>query len=106
MGLRQREWARRTRDSLRTALGGKCVDCCSTFDLEFDVVKPVPERHHRIEWSARMSFYRRQYAAGNLALRCAHCNGFKQDKIYPEPSDNETPETLSPELPADPNNPF
>lgn len=78
MGLRQRRWARNVRDNLFVLLGGYCIDCGAIKELEFDVIDPVGSDHHRkMEWSWRMSFYRKQHAMGNLALRCTHCNSRK-----------------------------
>jgi hypothetical protein len=83
MGLRQREWARKTRDKLRLELGGVCSvpGCGRTDDLEFDVILPVDQPHHRIEWSQRMSFYRQQHARKNLCLKCSYHNGLKRDDL-------------------------
>lgn len=77
MGLRQRQWAAKWTIKLRLLLGGKCIDCGTTEDLHFDCIYPQGDHHHRIEWSWRMSFYRKQYAQNNLALRCEKCNGRK-----------------------------
>lgn len=75
MSLRQRTWARKTRDTLRLELGGKCVKCGTTEDLEFDCKKPMGSFHHRAMcWSWRMSFYRAQHALNNLQLLCKSCN--------------------------------
>lgn len=93
MGQRQREWARRTRDELRTTLGGKCQKCGSTEDLEFDVIIPVDQPHHRIEWSQRMTFYKRQFERNNLGLKCSHCNSAKGDDLELNPL------PLPPEIP-------
>jgi len=78
MGLRQRQWAERTRESIFDILGRVCVDCGETENLEFDCIKPQGAHHHRIEWSWRMSFYRKQLEQGNLAVRCQVCNGRKK----------------------------
>jgi 5-methylcytosine-specific restriction endonuclease McrA len=76
--MRQRKWAASKRDELFLWLGGYCVDCGTTKDLEFDVIEPVNSDHHRrYDWSWRMSFYRGQYRIGNLALRCTKCNSAK-----------------------------
>lgn len=81
MGLRQRQWAERTRDAIFDILGRVCVDCGATEQLEFDCIIPQGNKHHReMEWSWRMSFYRQQLANGNLAVRCQVCNGRKQAK--------------------------
>lgn len=81
MGMRQREWAKRKTAELREQLGGACVDCGATEELQFDCIRPQGDNHHeRMEWSWRLSFYRQQHAQGNLALRCIRCNGRKQDR--------------------------
>lgn len=79
MGLRQREWARKTRLKLRRILGLQCKQCGSRYymKLEFDCIKPTGHWHHRIEWSWRMSFYNKQHKAGNLQLLCDRCNSKK-----------------------------
>lgn len=91
MALRQRQWAREWRLKLRRLLGMKCKKCNSKdyLKLEFDVIIPIgdfdktgKERHHRaMEWSWRISFYRKQYAMGNLQLLCGRCNHDKSNKL-------------------------
>lgn len=87
MALRQRIWAAKTRLKLRRLLGMKCV-CCGTRDyrkLEFDVIKSVGSAHHqKMEWSWRMSFYRKQYELGNLQLLCGGVNSCHNKKTYKE----------------------
>lgn len=39
--------------------------------------------HHRLEFSARISFYRHQAAAGNLQLLCSSCHSIKTDLDKP-----------------------
>lgn len=80
MGARQRDWAARWRVRITLSLGGKCIDCMTCIDLTFDVREPVAQEHHTLESSARMSFYRRQWRAGNLCLRCRRCNALKGNK--------------------------
>lgn len=60
-------------------LGAQCVDCGATECLEFDCIKPLGDRHHGMDTSARMCFYRKQARFGNLALRCSRCNALKSD---------------------------
>ncbi len=83
MAAMQREWARRKRDELRAMLGGKCAKCGTRGSikngLEFDCKEPRGDRHHRIEWSSRMSFYKREHEQGNLQLLCKRCHGFKSN---------------------------
>jgi hypothetical protein len=77
MGLRQRDWARKERERIIKALGGCCRVCGSTMFLELDCIKPTGDGHHRIEWSWRVSFYRRQLAIGNCQCLCQRCNAKK-----------------------------
>lgn len=83
MGKRQREWARKTRDALFDVLGYKCKKCGITEELEFDVIIPVGnnDHHRKMEWSWRMSFYRKQYEHGNLQVLCRFHNAKKQNSM-------------------------
>lgn len=77
MGARQRDWARRARAALIEAHGAICNHCGTTENLTLDVIIPPPEggeRHHRIEWSHRISFYRQQDREENIQVLCAVCN--------------------------------
>jgi hypothetical protein len=85
MAARQRIWAAHARKLLRRALGMKCAACGSKDyrKLEFDCIKPCGDRHHKMEWSWRISFYREQFRAGNLQLLCGGvggCHGKKTAK--------------------------
>jgi hypothetical protein len=77
MGKRQKEWARQARFRLQFLLGGQCRKCGSVETLCFDCIEPRGDFHHRLDTSARMSFYHREHKAGNLQLLCAECNGIK-----------------------------
>lgn len=79
MGLRQREWARKTRLKLRRLLGMRCAECHSRYyaKLEFDCIKPIGDSHGKKEWSWRMSIYRREFKLGNLQLLCDKCHNKK-----------------------------
>jgi hypothetical protein len=72
------EWAvakaKRQRAELIAILGGRCKDCGTTKRLEF---------HHKYvrQWVAakvsrwkRIALYWREYEAGEIELRCRHCN--------------------------------
>jgi hypothetical protein len=96
MGLKQRVWARKRRLYLRRLLGMKCAVCGSRDyrKLEFDVIKSVGSKHHRIEWSWRMSFYYQQYKLNNLQLLCGNSSqSCHNKKTY---KDNYTNETNAP----------
>lgn len=83
MGLRQREWAYRTVQRMKLTLGYRCAVCGTRRHLEFDCIVPQGDRHHKIEWSWRISFYREQLRKGNLQLLCKHHNAIKSalDKL-------------------------
>lgn len=83
MGLRQRDWARRVRAALIAELGGICRGCGTTEDLQLDCIVPQGDRHHKIEWSARISFYRSQHRAGNLQVLCESCHSEKSANELP-----------------------
>lgn len=84
MGLRQRRWAKKERDRLLKVLGEKCALCGTTKDLEFDLIIPVGnDAHHRkMEWSWRISFYRKQHDFGNVQILCSHHNGKKKNNPH------------------------
>lgn len=77
MAKRQRNWAKRRSEQLRTVLGGKCSACGETEKLEFDCRQPKGHRHHTLEYSSRVSFYLAEHRRGNLQLLCKDCNAIK-----------------------------
>lgn len=77
MGQRQKEWARRERRRIKQLLGGKCQVCGATDELEFDCNQPKGSKHHGMDTSQRMCFYRAQLRIGNLLLLCGTCNALK-----------------------------
>jgi hypothetical protein len=74
---RNARWARISRANLREVLGGKCSICMSESDLEFDCIKPMGDKHHKMASHARVTFYRRQHLANNLQLLCKWCHARK-----------------------------
>lgn len=88
MALRQRRWVAKASKALKKLLGGKCVVCQTTKKLTFDLIIPNDEKingkskHHKMEWSWRVSFYRRQYRLGNLQLLCEKHNNLKNNNPF------------------------
>lgn len=79
MGKLQKAWARRARAKLLTELGAKCAHCGEREALGFDCISPRGDRHHKMDTSARMSFYRGEHRLGNLQVLCSECNRRKGD---------------------------
>lgn len=88
MGKRQKRWAAKRRAELRELLGGCCARCkrraseegsgdVPFIRLEFDCVSPTGHAHHRMDASARTSFYNYQHDQGNLQLLCERCHARK-----------------------------
>ncbi len=90
MGKRQKAWARKARAALLILHGERCKRCGATTELEFDCVEPRGDTHHRMDSSARASFYRFQQQCGNLQLLCADCHSLKTalDTIAEQPTTN------------------
>jgi len=91
MGARQKAWAERARDKLFDLLGRQCRWCGATEEtakLTFDVKLPTESgghdgngHHRKMDWSWRMSFYRREHDRGNLQVLCDKCNSKKSNSI-------------------------
>lgn len=69
--------ARQHRVHLLVELGNVCKECGDTRDLTFDCKVSQGHRHHSMDASARMCFYRKQHREGNLQILCRSCNGRK-----------------------------
>lgn len=76
-------WYRRTRTWLIAELGGKCVECGTTDELEFDHLTPRDWHPNKTSRWQRLRNYikdwRRGIAEGvpRITLRCRSCNGRK-----------------------------
>lgn len=79
MGQRQREWARRAYDKLIQDLGGKCVKCGTTEKLTIDHIDGCDFVHKDVEWSYRVSIYRREAKENKLQVLCDKHNCQKGD---------------------------
>lgn len=84
MGQYEKQWARRKRAELTVELGSLCVNCKREDDLEFDCIIPQGDKHHKMDTSARMSFYRAQHRNGNIQLLCEKCHRIKSASEQPE----------------------
>lgn len=71
------KWARKWRSWLIAELGGKCVDCGTTDELEFDELLPrppgMPAPNRTSRWQ-RLRNYLKLHKRGLIALRCRVCN--------------------------------
>lgn len=74
MGKRQRDWAAGQRKRLSSQLGGVCNACGATDDLQFHVIGGGHQRHHGLDPSRRMSFYRKMARLGKVRLLCRSCH--------------------------------
>lgn len=74
MTSRQVIWARKVKQHLRALLGARCAQCGATEELEFDCIVPQGHAHHAAGTVSRATFYRRQFAEGNLQLLCGPCH--------------------------------
>lgn len=83
MAKRQKEWARRARESLLSELGNQCNQCGTTEKLTFDCKEARGDSHHKMDTSHRMSFYRSEHLKGNLQILCSKCNEIKSIKERP-----------------------
>jgi len=81
MSKRQKIWATSKRQQLVTLYGGACELCGALHNLTFDVINPVRSgAHHRMDSSARTSFYLQQAQRNNLQLLCRSCNSRKKGR--------------------------
>lgn len=83
MGRRQRTWAKRAYDRLLLQLGGRCALCGSLSGLSIDHIDGCTYIHSKLEWSHRISVYRREAKEGKLQVLCAKCNSKKGDPVEP-----------------------
>lgn len=86
MGKRQRQWAKRARRQLIDQLGGRCVDCGTTDDLQLDHKYQRTWKCRELDTSRKVAMYRREAARGLLEVRCGTCNRKKGRPEKPEPS--------------------
>jgi len=71
---RRKQMYRERREKLIAALGGKCCECNSTENLEFD--HPFGRdwiARQKARWH-RIVLYEGDQKAGNLRLLCSNCN--------------------------------
>lgn len=66
--------AAKARAELIQALGGRCSNCASPHNLQFDCKVPRGHDHHRMDWPTRIRFYWQEHLAGNIQILCAECH--------------------------------
>jgi hypothetical protein len=81
VSMRQKAWARWARARLTAQLGGQCQICGERHALQFHCINPRGDGHHRLDTSARMSFYHAQHARGNVMLVCADCHAQIRSRV-------------------------
>ena len=62
---------------LRQSLGGRCVSCGNTANLEFDCKIPRGHAHHALGSFQRLTFYENEAKIGNVQLLCVRCHQIK-----------------------------
>lgn len=107
MGKRQRDWARRAYDKLIQDLGGKCVVCGTTDNLTIDHIDGCDYTHSTVEWSHRISIYRREAKENKLQVMCDLHNTKKGKPLHGKPDDDGQHELFVRATPSDlENEPF
>jgi 5-methylcytosine-specific restriction endonuclease McrA len=79
---RHNAWAKRARLKLIALLGGMCVNCGATEDLEIDHIDASKKEKptHVMSSRGRIGEYKRQIAIGNAQVLCGRCNSKKGDR--------------------------
>ena len=70
-------WYRKRRAELIQEMGGKCVECESREELEFDHTKPRNWQPNKTSRWQRLRNYIKDWKKGELVLRCRTCNARK-----------------------------
>lgn len=74
MAKRQRKWAKRAYEKLILQLGGRCTRCGALSALSIHHTHGRTWDVAKVEWSARISIYRREAMVGLLEVLCIKCN--------------------------------
>jgi hypothetical protein len=86
MAKRQRDWARRKLAMLHDILGNVCAHKhkgkCKG-EIQIDCIIPQGDKHHKMDSSARASFYHKQLKQHNLQLLCEYHNAVKDKNENP-----------------------
>ncbi len=73
-GTRNVRWYHRHRVRLIDALGGRCVACGATGDLDIDHPNGRDYKLEELGSAQRIRVYKREAASGLVRLLCAACN--------------------------------
>ena len=79
--MHDKTWRHKQKALLIERMGGKCVECGATENLQFDHKHVKTWRSNKLWANQRMLRYIAEFEAGNLELRCAGCNYRKQSPL-------------------------
>lgn len=68
----QAEYRRKRRDKAIALLGGKCIVCGTTEDLEFNHIDPNTKRFQLATWDGKQSLYWEEVLKCNLLCKTHH----------------------------------
>jgi 5-methylcytosine-specific restriction endonuclease McrA len=80
--------AAKLRAEMIQQLGGRCVHCGRTVDLEFDHIQPRAYAARRLSYLQRINRYRQEMSEGKIQLLCKSCNLLKRDNGNVLPAQN------------------
>jgi 5-methylcytosine-specific restriction endonuclease McrA len=74
-------YARKWRDAMIRALGGRCAWCKRTDRLELDHIDGRTWSPRALSWHRRIKRYREEHARGRLQVLCRSCNAIKGGRV-------------------------
>jgi hypothetical protein len=76
-----KSWRHQKKAELIAAMGGRCVECGTEENLQFDHKYVKTWRSRDLYANQRIRRYIEEYEAGNLELRCKGCNQMKGEPL-------------------------
>lgn len=74
MSKATKSWAKAARIELIVSRGGACERCKALQNLTIHVLARSDQRHHGMDPSARICYYRKEARAGNIQVLCQACH--------------------------------